>query len=146
MQIIVLFDRWLKHHQAIVQLSLRAVAETAQLKEERVYAQFMSTDKVSSSILLITNKTRVVMRERILLLGFLSLFSWLAPARLSNYILSVVCYFTFAKKIKKIDIYPFLAKVPLKLDVRAVVKSVKYTNATKKKHIPCKYGVSFYII
>lgn len=75
MQIIVLFDRWLKHHQAIVQLSLRAVAETAQLKEERVYAQFMSTDKVSSSILLITNKTRVVMRERILLLGFLSLFS-----------------------------------------------------------------------
>lgn len=45
--LLFVIDRWLKHHQAIVQLSLRAVSETAQLKEERVYAQFMSTDKVS---------------------------------------------------------------------------------------------------
>jgi len=39
-------NRWLDHHNAIVQLSLRAVLQTAQLKEETVYSKLLATEKV----------------------------------------------------------------------------------------------------
>lgn len=39
--------RWLLHHQAVVQLSLKAVSQTAQLKEETVYAKLMEAEKVT---------------------------------------------------------------------------------------------------
>ncbi|EFX86992.1 hypothetical protein DAPPUDRAFT_312479 [Daphnia pulex] len=38
-------DRWLLHHQAVVQLSLKAVSQTAQLREETVYAKLMEAEK-----------------------------------------------------------------------------------------------------
>jgi hypothetical protein len=40
------FIRWLLHHQAVVQLSLKAVSQTAQLREETVYAKLMEAEKV----------------------------------------------------------------------------------------------------
>lgn len=40
------FPRWLAHHQAVVQLSLSAVSQTAQLREETVYAKLMEANKV----------------------------------------------------------------------------------------------------
>lgn len=42
----LLFIRWLLHHQAVVQLSLKAVSQTAQLREETVYAKLMEAEKV----------------------------------------------------------------------------------------------------
>lgn len=41
-------NRWLDHHNAIVQLSLRAVLQTAQLKEETIYSKLLSAEKVIS--------------------------------------------------------------------------------------------------
>lgn len=43
--------RWLLHHQAVVQLSLKAVSQTAQLKEETVYAKLMEAEKVNTFFL-----------------------------------------------------------------------------------------------
>lgn len=42
-------DRWLLHHQAVVQLSLKAVSQTAQLCEETVYAKLMVAEKVRAT-------------------------------------------------------------------------------------------------
>lgn len=38
--------RWLTHHQSVVWLSLKAVSQTAQFREETVYSAFVSTNKV----------------------------------------------------------------------------------------------------
>jgi hypothetical protein len=43
-------NRWLDHHNAIVQLSLRAVLQTAQLKEETIYSKLLSAEKVVVSL------------------------------------------------------------------------------------------------
>lgn len=41
--------RWLVHHGAVVQLSLMAVSQAAQLQEESVYHKLTSSNKVSQA-------------------------------------------------------------------------------------------------
>ena len=44
---VITMIRWLAHHQSVVWLSLKAVRQTAQFREETVYSTFMASNKVT---------------------------------------------------------------------------------------------------